>query len=465
MRAALDANDDQRVHDCRKTVVQMYEELEARHQRYVSFIDESSEDVARENEAWIKAVTDEHRRVLRDVDTFLSTQTDYASPAFQSAKSVSSAKSRTSQRSSTSTIRSKLREAERAEKEAALRLKQQREEAQLQEEEERKLEEARRLQREIERRRSDRATAQAHEQLQLTRTLLRSQLEEEEGAEADNTEMIPHEVAIDKSMVDSSRRDDSCGVANAPFQPSVLTFVPQPRFQTSTVPTLPSAGATDVAPAERRENTNAASRVSQPATNPSTARTLPPRDPDRSPALVSRCSALLPDERAAGQEVSTSSTQVPVHSTLNQAKVPTTSPDGWIQSIRAGNKEQHGNGSTLRPPRPALMSFSGEPRDWPQFIQAFKVQVHNACGSDWERQLHLRSCLPENIANSLGPYLQNPGLYPQCLSELQRRYGSPHAIVCSCTTSLSALETFKEQDTKGLMKFSATLRAVVATLS
>lgn len=140
------------------------------------------------------------------------------------------------------------------------------------------------------------------------------------------------------------------------------------------------------------------------------------------------------------------------------------SPDSWISNLGLNNTPTQQMGSSLRPPKPILQTFSGEPREWPAFIQAFHVQVHETCRSDWERQQHLKACLPKYIQDMLGEYLLHPGLYSHALVELQRRFGNRQAVVRSCIALIGDMKPFHDRDVTSLMTFSSKLRSIVATL-
>lgn len=112
-----------------------------------------------------------------------------------------------------------------------------------------------------------------------------------------------------------------------------------------------------------------------------------------------------------------------------------------------------------------LPKFDGSPRQYPLFIQSFKIQVHDACDNDAVRLAHLRNCLSPEIQSHLGEALVNPGLYQFALRELQRKFGNPQIVAQACTTSLLALKPFKDNDYPALRLFASTLHSVVATLN
>ena len=158
---------------------------------------------------------------------------------------------------------------------------------------------------------------------------------------------------------------------------------------------------------------------------------------------------------------STSTTGIPSFNHVGPSTP--TAPDNWIFNLNnlAVPPFVH---SSVQPPKTELQKFNGEPRRWPLFIQSFKIHVHDALTPDAERLVCLHNLLSAEIQNILGDALLNPGLYPQALKELHRRYGNPQIVAQSCSSTLLNLKPFKDGDTKALLDFSAKLHSVVTTL-
>ena len=108
--------------------------------------------------------------------------------------------------------------------------------------------------------------------------------------------------------------------------------------------------------------------------------------------------------------------------------------------------------------------FDGNPRNWPGFIDEFRVLIHNTCGNDMERLSHLRNFLVPELRNIIGDSLGNPGLYQKTLRDLQETSGNPRAVAAACSTDLKSLSSFKDGDPIALRKFSMSLRSIVSTL-
>jgi hypothetical protein len=142
--------------------------------------------------------------------------------------------------------------------------------------------------------------------------------------------------------------------------------------------------------------------------------------------------------------------------------VPTYIPDEWIFDVDDDTRATVR--SSTKPPKSSLPKFDGNPMNWPMFIQSFKVQVHDTCLNDAERQHHLRNCLTTEIQQHLGQALLNPGLYRYSLVELHRKFGNPRIVSTACSTSLLKLQSFRDNDYTSLRSFASTLHSVVATL-
>ena len=140
-------------------------------------------------------------------------------------------------------------------------------------------------------------------------------------------------------------------------------------------------------------------------------------------------------------------------------------PDAWIFSINNPNAQQPTSRPNIRPPRTELQKFDGNARNWPMFIQSFKIFVHDTVDCDAVRLTHLRSCLGPDIQRHLGEALVNPGLYQFALMELQRKFGNPQIVAKACTAALLELQPFRDGDHKALESFASTIHSVVATLS
>jgi len=190
----------------------------------------------------------------------------------------------------------------------------------------------------------------------------------------------------------------------------------------------------------------------------------PPRDHTPPPFTAGQALFGAPSSTHIQQRTSWSATPSPTNPFIGGTTAPEVDPfipDEWINNITA-NAPAIRNG--IRPPKLDLPYFDGNPMDYPMFIQSFKVQIHDTCTSDAERQRHLKNCLSKEIQQRLGQALLNPGLYHYALTELHRKYGHPRIISTACATALASIQSFRDNDFKALSLFSSTLHSVVATL-
>ena len=136
-------------------------------------------------------------------------------------------------------------------------------------------------------------------------------------------------------------------------------------------------------------------------------------------------------------------------------------PDSWINAPDYVFYQR--SSSFYKPPKLELAKFDGNPLNWPLFIQSFKVQVHDAVGSDSERIAHLNNCLAPEVGARLGITLRDPGLYRFALQELQATYGSQIVIAKTCSSILRSLKPVLQGNYAALSKLSATLNSAVVT--
>lgn len=88
-------------------------------------------------------------------------------------------------------------------------------------------------------------------------------------------------------------------------------------------------------------------------------------------------------------------------------------------------------------------NFGGGLRNWPMFIQMFKIFVHDAVSSDAERIAHLHDALTHKIRKNNGGDFLNPGLDHNVLHEMHKRYSNPQLVSQSCTATLLQHQQFK----------------------
>ncbi len=157
------------------------------------------------------------------------------------------------------------------------------------------------------------------------------------------------------------------------------------------------------------------------------------------------------------------------YSIMNQTAQPqptATAPqsiDAWIyEEFRPVLAGSEGQTMVTMAMLPNLKLFSGDPREWPMFIQAFKSMVHDVFNSDAQRLSMLHTMLEQKLRNGMSQILSSPTAYRQALQELRRKYGHPHLIVRTYIQGLMELSPF--QGGEVLEDFSTQLHGAVTTL-
>ncbi len=72
-------------------------------------------------------------------------------------------------------------------------------------------------------------------------------------------------------------------------------------------------------------------------------------------------------------------------------------------------------------PKMELKQFSGNPKDWPEFIHMFKDMVHDVVPTNSQRMVILRQLLSSEAKAYIADYFASPGSYFAALHQLQRR--------------------------------------------
>lgn len=91
------------------------------------------------------------------------------------------------------------------------------------------------------------------------------------------------------------------------------------------------------------------------------------------------------------------------------------------------------------PPHVDLEPFTGNPMDWPFFIQRFKIWIHDAMPNDTLRMIYLEELLSPELRQKYSAYLSYPGRYRSLLVHLRNHYGHPLLVARSCFEALRQL--------------------------
>lgn len=151
-------------------------------------------------------------------------------------------------------------------------------------------------------------------------------------------------------------------------------------------------------------------------------------------------------------------------------------PDSWISQLSPTEKDDADDdpGSSCFwscccddkswPPHVDLEQFSGEPKDWPDFILRYKELIHDAMPNDSLRMIYLEELLPPMIKKDYTPFFRRPECYRPLLVRLRDQYGSPDLVVRSCLSALKELPPMNPSDPRTVTVLSRQVQAIVTTL-
>ncbi|XP_055585157.1 uncharacterized protein LOC129738006 [Uranotaenia lowii] len=111
-----------------------------------------------------------------------------------------------------------------------------------------------------------------------------------------------------------------------------------------------------------------------------------------------------------------------------------------------------------------LPEFSGNPEDWPLFINSY-TNTTSMCGyNNAENLVRLQRSLKGNALNSVRSYLFSPDSVPEVIETLQILYGRPELIINRLIKNVRAVPTPKAERLETLMDFGITVRNLIQHL-
>ena len=117
------------------------------------------------------------------------------------------------------------------------------------------------------------------------------------------------------------------------------------------------------------------------------------------------------------------------------------------------------------PPHVDLEPFTGDPSQWPSFIQRFKTWIHDAMPNDVLRMIYLEELLTQDLRHKYSSYFSYPGRYRNLLVQLRNHYGQPLLVVRACFEALRQLAPLNMNHSKSsLGEFSSRVQQMVNTL-
>jgi hypothetical protein len=123
------------------------------------------------------------------------------------------------------------------------------------------------------------------------------------------------------------------------------------------------------------------------------------------------------------------------------------------------------NDQSSWPPHVDLEPFTGNPMDWPSFIQRFKTWIHDAMPNDTLRMIYLEELLSPDLRQKYSSHFSYPGRYRKLLAHLRNHYGHPLLVVRSCFEALRQLDPLDSDIPKtSLSDLSGKIQNILAIL-
>ena len=178
------------------------------------------------------------------------------------------------------------------------------------------------------------------------------------------------------------------------------------------------------------------------------------------------------ESNSASPTSNTSKATGPNNGLAKWSKLRQPSADAWIEEeLNCQGAPPVVTGSLVGAPWMASLmphfefpKFNGDPRQWIEFMAAFKSLVHDVVPSNALRMGVLRQMLEPNVRASLGKTLNDPSLYLRALEQLKRRYGDPYKIARAHMQVLNEIKPFRGDDFNSLKNFWYELRGSVTNL-
>lgn len=157
---------------------------------------------------------------------------------------------------------------------------------------------------------------------------------------------------------------------------------------------------------------------------------------------------------------------------FSQQYLSCSAPDAWISQLpdesTISAEDCWGcckkNQENCWPPHVDLEPFTGEAKDWPEFIRRFKTWIHDAMPDDAVRMIYLEELLSSDVKELYAPFFRRPDYYRHLLAHLRDRYGAPHLVASSCLTALKQLTLLDPANPAALVAFSRQVQHIGDTL-
>lgn len=111
-----------------------------------------------------------------------------------------------------------------------------------------------------------------------------------------------------------------------------------------------------------------------------------------------------------------------------------------------------------------LPFFTGNPVEWPNFIEQFRETSKLCQMSDLENVIRLRKCLKGQARTSVQALLNIPNQLNKILATLERRFGRPDFIIEEMISQTQKLQPFKEDKLELLIDYADTVQNLTVTV-
>ena len=111
-----------------------------------------------------------------------------------------------------------------------------------------------------------------------------------------------------------------------------------------------------------------------------------------------------------------------------------------------------------------LPQFSGEPKEWPMFLAAFRRGTKVGNYSNDENLLRLQSALKGKAKEAVQGLLVSPENVEQVMKTLERRFGRPTLIIESVIEEVRSIPKVKDEKPETLIEFSSAVENFVAVV-
>lgn len=119
----------------------------------------------------------------------------------------------------------------------------------------------------------------------------------------------------------------------------------------------------------------------------------------------------------------------------------------------------------MRPMMKDLPAFSGDPEEWPMFIQMFERSTERYEIDQEDNLWRLQKCLKGEARKAVQSLLVLPENVPDIIDQLQLKFGRPKVIISRLLEELKAVPNVKDNKLDTLIELATRVRNLTATLT